>query len=99
MVLFKGVPDKSPRTKNLIDPNMFASARSCETYQNCHPLCKFDKIHEIQHTDVLILEQFTDSQGDIMPRDLTNLCERQHFRINKLIGMAQKAGLMGTKDK
>ena len=99
IITIEGKPEESPRTKNLIDPNLFASANSCETYKNCHPLCKFDKIHEIKHTDVLILDQFTDSNGDIIPRDITNLCERQHYRMDKLIGMAQKAGLMGSKDK
>ena len=50
-------------------------------------------------TDVLILDQFVDGRGEIIDRKITGLCERQHFRMNKLIGMAQKANLMGSKDK
>merc|ERR1712156_1367507 len=95
----KGVKEDSPRTKNVIDSSMFSASGSCDAYENCHPLCKFDKVHEIKHTDVLILEQFVDSNGDLMPRDLTGLCERQNYRLNKLVGMAQKAGLMDSKDK
>ena len=83
----------------MIDPKLFSASSSCEAYEKCHPLCQFDKIHEIKHTDLLILEQFVDSEGELMPRKLTKLCERQHYRLNKLVGMAQKAGLMGSKDK
>ena len=93
-----GKKEVSPRRANLIDPSLFASA-SCSAYENCHPLCKFDKVHEIKHTDVLILEQFTDNNGDIIDIKITGLCQRQHYRMNKLIGMAQKAGLMGFQDK
>ena len=98
-ITIEGEKEPSPRTKNLVDPKLFSASSSCDAYEKCHPLCKFDKVHEIKHTDVLILEQFVDTEGQLMPRDLTNLCERQHFRLNKLVGMAQKAGLMGSKDK
>jgi small subunit ribosomal protein S18 len=50
-------------------------------------------------SDVLILDQFVDSKGHMIPREITGMCKRQHFRMNKLIGMAQKAGIMGLKDK
>lgn len=98
-VIFEGVKVESPRSKNLIDPKMFKASGSCEKYEKCHPLCQFDKIHEVKHTDVLILEQFVDNKGNIIDRDITKLCERQHYRMNKLIGMAQKAGLLDVKDK
>ena len=98
IIRVKGEKLESPRKKNMIDSNLFATS-SCSTYENCHPLCKFDKIHEIKHTDVLILEQFVDGEGEIIDKNVTGLCERQHYRMDKLIGMAQKAGLMGPKDK
>ena len=40
-----------------------------------------------------------DGKGQIIDRKLTGICERQHYRMEKLIGMAQKANLMGSKDK
>ena len=98
-ITIEGAKEESPRVKNMIDPKLFSASSSCEAYEKCHPLCQFDKIHEIKHTDLLILEQFVDSEGELMPRKLTKLCERQHYRLNKLVGMAQKAGLMGSKDK
>ena len=47
---------------------------------------------------MLILEQFVEGDGKVMSRTVTGLCKRQQFRINKLVKMAQKAGLMPGKD-
>lgn len=44
--------------------------------------------------DVLILHQFMSKTGTIIEREVTGLCARQHKRMEKLIKMAQKAGLM-----
>ena len=96
--VIEGASKPSPRTNFLIDPKIFPVS-GCEANDECHPLCRFDKVHEIKHSDVLILEQFVDSDGEQLPRSLTKLCKRQHYRIGKLVGMAQKAGLMGSKDR
>ncbi len=48
--------------------------------------------------DVLILDQFVEGSGNVIPRFVTGLCNRQHYRITKLVKMAQKAGLMPAKD-
>lgn len=99
-ITIEGIPKESERKGRLIEPDFLKrSSDSCEVKDNCHSLCKFSQVHEIKHTDVLILEQFVESNGKIIPRDVTGLCERQHYRLDKLIGMAQKAGLMGSKDK
>ena len=99
-ITIEGIPKESERKGRLIEPDFLKrSSDSCEVKHNCHSLCKFSQVHEIKHTDVLILEQFVESNGKIIPRNVTGLCERQHYRMNKLIGMAQKAGIMGSKDK
>ena len=97
-IIVEGVERESERKNCLINPE-FPRKNSCDAKGSCHSLCQFDEVHEIKHTDVLILEQFVDNSGKIISRDVTGLCERQHYRMNKLIGMAQKSGLMGTKDK
>jgi len=61
--------------------------------KQCHPFCRFDFVHQVKHTDVLILSQFMDSSGKIMNQEVTGLCRRQHQRVNKLIKMAAKSGL------
>ena len=66
---------------------------SDKSNSKCHPLCQLPFVHEIKHTDVLILDQFLGKNGEIIPRNVTGLCRRQHYRMNKLIKMAQKAGL------
>ena len=43
---------------------------------------------------MLILHQFMTTDGKIIDREVTGLCERQHRRMDKLIRMSQKAGLM-----
>ena len=43
---------------------------------------------------VLILEQFLGQNGLIIDREVTGLCKRQQKRMEKLIKMAQKAGLI-----
>ena len=58
-ITIEGAKEESPRAKNMIDPKLFSASSSCEAYEKCHPLCQFDKIHEIKHTDLLILEQFS----------------------------------------
>ncbi|CAL7949798.1 unnamed protein product [Xylocopa violacea] len=52
---------------------------------------------DIKHTDVLILNQFVTSTGNILPRRITGLCKIQQKRISSLILMAQAAGLMQKK--
>ncbi|RLU20034.1 hypothetical protein DMN91_006640 [Ooceraea biroi] len=48
----------------------------------------------IKHTDVLILNQFVRSNGTMLPRRLTGLCQIQQKKMNIMVTMAQKAGLM-----
>ncbi len=44
-------------------------------------------------SDVLILRQFMREDGKIIDFWVSGLCKRQHMRMNKLIRMAQRAGL------
>ncbi|EFN65628.1 28S ribosomal protein S18a, mitochondrial [Camponotus floridanus] len=48
----------------------------------------------VKHTDVLILSQFLRSDGCMLPRRVTRLCDVQQKRVTALVAMAQKAGLM-----
>ncbi|XP_030753445.1 39S ribosomal protein S18a, mitochondrial [Sitophilus oryzae] len=48
----------------------------------------------IKHTDVLILSQFVRSDGCMLPKRITGLCNKQQKRMSSLVTMAQKAGLM-----
>ncbi|XP_050294494.1 28S ribosomal protein S18a, mitochondrial [Anthonomus grandis grandis] len=49
---------------------------------------------DIKHTDVLILSQFVRSDGCMLPKRITRLCNKAQKRIGTLVTMAQKAGLM-----
>lgn len=47
---------------------------------------------DIKHTDVLILSQYLRSDGGMLPRRITGLCNVQQKYIGSLVRMAQKAG-------
>ncbi|XP_014474449.1 PREDICTED: 28S ribosomal protein S18a, mitochondrial [Dinoponera quadriceps] len=49
---------------------------------------------DVKHTDVLILSQFLRSDGCMLPRRITGLCNIQQKRIGIMVTMAQEAGLM-----
>ncbi|XP_070172265.1 small ribosomal subunit protein bS18 [Polyergus mexicanus] len=59
---------------------------------NACPLCATEL--NVKHTDVLILSQFLRSDGCILPRRITGLCDVQQKKVSVLVAMAQKAGLM-----
>lgn len=49
---------------------------------------------DLKHTDVLILSQYLRSDGCMLPKKVTGLCNRQQKRVTLLVAMAHKAGLM-----
>ncbi|XP_069115947.1 large ribosomal subunit protein mL66-like [Argopecten irradians] len=58
--------------------------------ENGCTLCGFD----IKYTDVLILRQFVNDNGQILPRWVTGLCGHQQTKMIKNLHKAQRAGLM-----
>lgn len=55
-ITFEGLRKASPRTKKLIDPNILNKA-CCHESTECHPLCRFEKVHEIKHTGIKNLKR------------------------------------------
>ncbi|XP_020287492.1 28S ribosomal protein S18a, mitochondrial [Pseudomyrmex gracilis] len=49
---------------------------------------------DVKHTDVLILKQFMQLNGKILPRKVSGLCRTQHLRIKIMLNMAKEAGLI-----
>merc|ERR1712212_544912 len=101
MTTVEGVYIPSERKDRLLEPPVDAlySGTPCKSQpghvvtRSCHPFCRFNFVHEVKHTDVLIISQFMDSEGKILDKELTGLCQRQHTRVDKLIKMAAKSGL------
>ncbi|XP_046828900.1 39S ribosomal protein S18a, mitochondrial [Vespa crabro] len=58
------------------------------------PICSIGL--DVKYTDVLILSQFVRSDGCMLPRRITGLCNTQQKRITTMVAMAQKAGLMSN---
>ena len=41
---------------------------------SCHPFCKSGLVKEVKHTDVLILNQFVDSKGEMYSQEDLGIC-------------------------
>ena len=95
-MVIEGVISEPNKKFSLAIPTHLKSNTKCVS-ENCHALCRFDFVHKIKYTDVLILNQFMDKSGKIINREITGLCKRQQTRMSKLIKMAAKAGLFPTE--
>lgn len=49
---------------------------------------------DIKHTDVLILSQYLRSDGCMLPKRITGLCNVQQKYIGTLVRMAHRAGML-----
>lgn len=75
------------------------TATNCTSGQgHCHPFCRSPIVGQVKHTDVLILDQFVDSRGQMYSQDELEICSRQWTRVYKLVQMCQRAGLMPGKE-
>ncbi|KAL4238644.1 mitochondrial translation [Mactra antiquata] len=59
---------------------------------NLCPLCRLDL--DVKYTDVKIISQFVQEDGNIVPRQISGLCFPQHRQMIHLIHKAHSAGLM-----
>ncbi|XP_026551343.1 39S ribosomal protein S18a, mitochondrial [Pseudonaja textilis] len=60
---------------------------------NC-PICRWNLKHKYDYMDVLLLSQFITSEGEMIPRNITGLCEEEHKKIRVCVEMAHRAGLL-----
>ncbi|XP_039198677.1 39S ribosomal protein S18a, mitochondrial [Crotalus tigris] len=62
-------------------------------FGNC-PICRWDLKHKYDYMDVLLLSQFINSTGRMIPRNITGLCKEEHKKIKVCVQMAHRAGLL-----
>ncbi|XP_063161229.1 large ribosomal subunit protein mL66 [Candoia aspera] len=60
---------------------------------NC-PICRWNLKHKYNYMDVLLLSQFINSKGGMIPRRITGLCVEEHKKIAVCVQMAHRAGLL-----
>ncbi|XP_064623053.1 large ribosomal subunit protein mL66-like [Lineus longissimus] len=65
-----------------------------EEHQGACPLCRLNL--NVDYTDVLILSQFLDPSGEVLPREITGLCRKQHGKVEFLVERSKRAGLMSN---
>ncbi|XP_015908969.1 large ribosomal subunit protein mL66 [Parasteatoda tepidariorum] len=81
-IVIEGVKVKSEREGKLLNLNR----------GGC-PLCKLG-LKNLKHSDILIISQFINSDGTLIPQHITGLCNKQHFRVRRAVALAQRAGLI-----
>ena len=69
-ILVEGILDKpqAKLTEKKSGPNCGVGSHSC------HPFCKSAIVKEVKHTDVLILNQFVDSKGEMYSQEDLGIC-------------------------
>ncbi|KAM3930729.1 large ribosomal subunit protein mL66 [Leptodactylus fuscus] len=58
------------------------------------PICRWNLKHKYDYTDVLVLSQFLRSDGGMLPRKVTGLCNEEHKKVEACVKMAHRAGLL-----
>ncbi|KAK6488892.1 39S ribosomal protein S18a [Huso huso] len=58
------------------------------------PICRWNLKHKYNYTDVLLLSQFIRSDGGMLPRRVTGLCNEEHRKIEICVKMSHRAGLL-----
>ena len=70
-IVVEGVMD----THKATDQKTSLSAPKCAGGSHqCHPFCKSPIVKEVKHTDVLILNQFVDSKGEMYSKEDLGIC-------------------------
>ncbi|XP_037775597.1 uncharacterized protein LOC119572564 [Penaeus monodon] len=88
------VTDKQTTIEGLYKPSDRTELLVKTEHTECGacPLCALQL--NLKHTDVLVLSQFLRSDGCMLPKRITGLCNSQQKKVTLLVAMAQKAGLM-----
>lgn len=84
-VTFKQIKHKETDKKIVVEGVLDSKASGQETKigswegcghgkHECHPFCKSPIVGEVKHTDVLILDQFIDSKGQMYSREDLKIC-------------------------
>uniref|UniRef100_A0A3Q3X4G0 Large ribosomal subunit protein mL66 n=1 Tax=Mola mola TaxID=94237 RepID=A0A3Q3X4G0_MOLML len=58
------------------------------------PIYRWNLQHKYNYTDVLLLSQFIRSDGGMLPRRITGLCQEEHHKVAICVQMAHRAGLL-----
>ncbi|XP_061785679.1 large ribosomal subunit protein mL66 [Nerophis lumbriciformis] len=58
------------------------------------PIYRWNLQNKYNYTDVVLLSQFINSDGGMLPRKITGLCLEEHRKIVVCVKMAHRAGLL-----
>merc|ERR1712107_386067 len=84
-IVVQGVTVASPNKSNVV-------TEGCrEGRQHCHPFCRSPVVGQVKHTDVLLIDQFLTSTGEMYSQDELGIC--------KAVGQVEEAGGDGSKSR
>ena len=69
-IVVEGVMD----THKATDQKTGSAPKCAGGSHQCHPFCKSPIVKEVRHTDVLILNQFVDSKGEMYSKEDLGIC-------------------------
>ncbi|CAK9293803.1 unnamed protein product [Gordionus sp. m RMFG-2023] len=94
--------EKLTQVEGIIESNDNTSNYKPSLYQHlidqnkipkgCCPLCALNI--KLQYTDILIISQFLDQKGNVLDKNISGLCYKQHSLLKRLTEFAFKAGLL-----
>ena len=67
-IVVEGIKIQDQNTSKVMAP-------ACKSGQTtCHPFCRSPIVSQVKHTDVLILDQFVDSKGEMYSQEELEIC-------------------------
>ena len=95
-IVVEAVPFESERKDYLVklpDQEDNESKFGSHDFCNACPLCRLN-LRRLEYSDILILHQFVETNGRLMPREVTGLCIRSYDKVKKMVRQAHSARLL-----
>ncbi|KAJ6223942.1 hypothetical protein RDWZM_002487 [Blomia tropicalis] len=93
-IVVEAVKVESERTSYLVEKIVeIDESLKRKSYCGACPLCKLN-LKRLAYSDVLILEQFIESNGTLIAREFTGLCHKSYAKVRTLVKQSQKAKLL-----
>lgn len=78
----------------LVESDRKGKVLNVDSDRDLCPLCPQKIKVPVKYTDVLIISQFIQEDGEVLPPHVTGLCYKAHQRLQRVVRQAQYAGLI-----
>ncbi|XP_054758681.1 large ribosomal subunit protein mL66-like [Lytechinus pictus] len=92
---FRKVTEETVGDTIKIEASYEEAGNSYSPIDNPHGACPIcSRNLHITYKDVLILSQFVDNEGNVLPRDITGVCAKQQLHLRECVERALAADLL-----